>query len=310
MADGTFKVLSLDGGGAKGFYTLGVLRQLEGMLGGRLAHHFDLIYGTSTGSIIGALLGLGHSVESIKELYEEHVVKIVGKKLPCQKSAALMELASSVFGKQKFDAFQTEVGIVTTKWLTERPMIFKTSAFQAFGGKEMFEPGFGCSIAEAVEASCSAYPFFKRKIVRTNDGELELIDGGYCANNPTLYAVADAREALGIAKDRIRILSVGVGEYPPVRRPLNVMWWLSRLPSVKLLQKTLEINTQSMDQLRTVLFREVKTVRISDSFSQPEMATDLFENDIRKLNILRQRGKDSFAKKEIEIRELLGLQAE
>jgi uncharacterized protein len=28
-----FRILSLDGGGAKGFYTLGVLRELEAMLG-------------------------------------------------------------------------------------------------------------------------------------------------------------------------------------------------------------------------------------------------------------------------------------
>ena len=30
----TCRILSLDGGGAKGFYTLGVLKQLEAMLGG------------------------------------------------------------------------------------------------------------------------------------------------------------------------------------------------------------------------------------------------------------------------------------
>lgn len=30
------RVLSLDGGGAKGFYTLGVLREIEGLLGCRL----------------------------------------------------------------------------------------------------------------------------------------------------------------------------------------------------------------------------------------------------------------------------------
>jgi 1,4-dihydroxy-2-naphthoyl-CoA synthase len=58
-------------------------------------------------------------------------------------------------------------------------------------------PGFGVSIADAVKASCSAYPFFERTIVRTSMGEdIELIDGGYCANNPTLYAIADAVQAL------------------------------------------------------------------------------------------------------------------
>lgn len=30
--DGLCRILSLDGGGAKGFYTLGVLKEIEGML--------------------------------------------------------------------------------------------------------------------------------------------------------------------------------------------------------------------------------------------------------------------------------------
>ena len=75
--------------------------------------------------------------------------------------------------------------------------------------------------------------------------------------------------------------------------------------SVQLLQKTLEINTQSMDQLRHILFKHVQTVRISDTFEQPEMATDLFEHNLAKLNILRQRGSESFAKQEQALQQLL-----
>ena len=60
------RILSLDGGGAKGFYTLGVLAQIEAMLKGKLlCDHFDLIFGTSTGAIIAALLSLGYKVEDI-----------------------------------------------------------------------------------------------------------------------------------------------------------------------------------------------------------------------------------------------------
>src|SRR3546814_18040394 len=82
------------------------------------------------------------------------------------------------------------------------------------------------------------------------------------------------------------------------------MWFAKKyLVSVQLLQKTLEINTQSMDQLREVLFREVPTIRISDTFERPEMATDLMEHDLAKLNLLRQRGSESFASREARLRE-------
>lgn len=71
------RLLSLDGGGAKGFYTLGVLKEIEAMLGQRLCERFDLIFGTSTGAIIAALLALGHSVDEIHALYREHVPAVM-----------------------------------------------------------------------------------------------------------------------------------------------------------------------------------------------------------------------------------------
>src|SRR6185437_9988431 len=135
-------------------------------------------------------------------------------------------------------------------------MIFKGSVLQAHGRKGTFVPGFGVTIADAVQASCSAYPFFERKKVTTAAGDVvELIDGGYCANNPTLYAIADAVVALNKEPNNVRVVNVGVGVYPEPKLSLK-MWFAKKyLVSVQLLQKTLEINTQSMDQLRAILFK-------------------------------------------------------
>jgi uncharacterized protein len=60
---GVLRVLTLDGGGAKGFYTLGVLKEIEAMVGCPLHQKFDLVFGTSTGAIIASLIALGHSVD-------------------------------------------------------------------------------------------------------------------------------------------------------------------------------------------------------------------------------------------------------
>lgn len=277
------------------------------MVGRPLHECFSLVFGTSTGAIIAAMIVLGHSVDHIHELYKEHVTKIMKVKSAEEKSKALADLATTVFGDAKFDTVKTGVGIVATRWAIERPMIFKADVGQAHGRAGTFSPGFGCTISDAVQASCSAYPFFRRKVVTTDAGDdVELIDGGYCANNPTLYAIADATAALSVARKDLSVVSVGVGVYPqPKPTYLSKMWFAKRLLSVELLQKTLEINTQSMDQLRTVLFGDVATIRISDTFSQPEMATDLFEHNLTKLNILRQRGGDSFARREAELRKFL-----
>jgi predicted acylesterase/phospholipase RssA len=287
-------VLSLDGGGAKGFYTLGVLKEIEAMAGRPLCECFDLIFGTSTGGIIAALLALGYRVDEIHNLYSEHVPAIMRQRNAIARSAALTNLARSVFGNRTFADVKTGVGIVATRWDFEKPMIFKASAAQAHGRVATFVPGFGCTIADAVQASCSAYPFFRKHVITTGNGDrVELIDGGYCANNPTLYAIADAVTTFGKAHSELRVVSIGVGTYPEPKKWRS--WLAKRFTSLQLLQKTLNVNTLSMEQLRTILFEDVWTVRVNDTFERPEMATDLMEFNLGKLNSLYQRGRESFA---------------
>ena len=298
-ASAVCRILSLDGGGAKGFYTIGVLKELEALVGRPLSQQFDLIFGTSTGAIIAALLALGRGVDEIHELYKEHVPTVMKNRTAGGRSAALAHLAKTVFGENKFTDVKTGVGIVATRWAFEKPMIFKGSATQAHGRQGTFLPGFGCTIADAIRASCSAYPFFKKTLLATGDGnEVELIDGGYCANNPTLYAIADAVMALKKQHADIRVVSVGVGVYP---EPNRLVYGLcKRFFPIQLLQKPLNVNTSSMEQLRAILFKDIPTVRINDTYEHPEMATDLLEFDLKKLNMLHQRGRESFAKHETE----------
>ena len=261
--DGICRVLSLDGGGAKGFYTLGILKEIEAILGRPLCEAFDLVFGTSTGAVIAALVGLGKSIDEIHDLYRTNVVTVAKEKRRSEKSAALEKLSADIFGDTKFDAFKTRVGIVATRWVLETPMIFKNDLAQVHGRTGTFIPGFGCTIGDAVVASCSAFPFFDKKTVVTASGDsVELIDGGYCANNPTLYSIADATAALQVPRDKVRVVSLGVGVYPEPKRSLfEAAYWSKYFLSVQLLQKTLEINTQSMEQLRKILFKDVPTVR-------------------------------------------------
>lgn len=299
-----FRVLALDGGGAKGFYTLGVLKEIEALTQKPLYNSFDLIVGTSTGSIIASLLCLGRSVDEITELYRQHVVPVMKPWTPWRKSAALQRLADEVLGDVTFEVAKTRIGIVATNWRDERPFIFKSDPMQAYQRSASFVPGFGVRIADAVQASCSAYPFFCRKEIVTSQGEKYLLaDGGYCANNPTLYAIADAVRALQIPRSHVRVVSIGVGEYPePHRSILSVLRWIGYLFTVRLLQKVMEINTQSMEQLREVLFSDIMSIRINERYTEPEMATDMFEHDLDKLGALWSKGRQSFEKYETQLK--------
>ena len=58
---GVLRVLTLDGGGAKGFYTLGVLKEIEAMVGCPLHQKFDLVFGKGRQcSVCGRSLVVAH----------------------------------------------------------------------------------------------------------------------------------------------------------------------------------------------------------------------------------------------------------
>jgi predicted acylesterase/phospholipase RssA len=300
-----YRILSLDGGGAKGFYTLGILSEIEAMAGCPLYKCFDLIFGTSTGAIIAALLARGETVATVRSLYENHVPTIMKEHFTSRRTSALHSLARSVFNSDNHDVFKTGIGIVATNWHDERPMIFKASLAQAHGSLKSFDPFFGVKVADAVIGSCSAYPFFDTHTVKKDNGDiLVLADGGFCANNPTLYAIADATIALKRSHDSLRVVSLGVGSYPHpslwrrARRAVTSFGLLRHSTSSGFLQKILGTNTRSMEVLGDVLFSDVPTIRINDAFTEPHMATDLLEHDLTKLNRLTQKGRLSFAKQE------------
>lgn len=78
-------------------------------------------------------------------------------------------------------------------------------------------------------------------------------------------------------------------------------WVIAKFFLVRLLHKTLSINSHSMETLATLLFADVPMVRINDTNCPPDMATDLVENDLKKLDILYQRDDESFGKHEAEL---------
>ncbi|TQE72762.1 patatin-like phospholipase family protein [Leptospira noguchii] len=268
-----FRILSLDGGGSKGVYSLGVLLEIEKQFGRPLHEAFDLIYGTSTGSIIASLIALGKSINEIQRLYFELIPKIMKHRRAKKRSEELRKESKGIFSTLKFDSFKTDIGIVATHIDYAKPMIFKSDILQAHGRKASFESGFGSTISEAVLASCAAYPFFKKvKVETTNQGNPILMDGGFVANNPTLFAIADALNGYKIPPEKINVISIGVGEYP---EPSKGFFWNKILNSMPfwLARKTLTCNTNTNEIIRRILFPHIKCIRINKSFPAHKVYT-------------------------------------
>ena len=299
----SFYILSLDGGGSLGVYTLGVLAEIERTLGRPLHEVFDLAYGVSTGSIIATMIALGDEVDpTIADRYFELAPDVLGPLLARSKTNALKRHSERIYGERTFGDFKLDVGVLATHSESDRPMVFKKVVHQAGEGPDGFLPCRGMKIADAIMASCAAHPFLKHKRIDLADhGERTALDGGFTANNPTLFAIADATRPLGVAREDIRILSVGTGSYPESRkwsrrviagvRPLKTYMTLSRTSS------------NTVDSLRELFFPDVRTLRINDAFTDRAYETDFMEHDPRKLRAIYQLGRKSFERAEAQVRE-------
>jgi len=289
-------------------YSLGVLLELEALLGKPLHHVFHAIYGTSTGAIIAASLAYGLSVQSTLEQYRENLPRIMSAWRRTARRDALVASLQSTFGSDRFDAFKTHVALVATNFGSRHPLIFKTNIQAAHGLRSSFVPGFGCTIVDAICASCSAFPFFPKAELVVNQEPVTAIDGGFVANDPSLFAFIDLVHAARIGENRVRILSVGTGAFPE-RVPLRAKWQLFRYAGgADLMQRQFDIGSSVIQKVAQLTIPPAGRLRVHHEFREPEYATSMFEADPRKLETLRGLGRRSFGKQEAEINSFMSSQ--
>lgn len=302
MTKDNFNILVLDGGGSKGIYTLGILSELEKYLKTDLSKHFDLIYGTSTGSIIAALISIGKSVDEITNLYLDLIPVVMSKTLPSSKSKHLKKEGEKIFEGYNFSNLCTDIGIVSLNNKTKEPLIFKSNVKQAHGMKSSFVPGFGQSITDAILSSSAAYPIFKKVNLTLNSGEeVELVDGGFVANNASLYALVDALKAFKIEKVKITLLSVGTGVFVDKSTGLiqNTINWI---PATKFFTQIFSASTNTNAKLKDLIYPDINSVRINDTFT--ELRPIMIEKNKSKLKTMFHLGAKSYANHESEIIQL------
>lgn len=228
-----FSVLTLDGGGARGYLTLKILERVEAylnMLTGAtlpLGARFDLICGTSTGGIIALALALGRPVGEVSIFYETHLPRIFSSVMrrsrlksnfrPRYRSDALREALLACFGDQTLDDVQTDVCVTATSLVNARPYFFRSD----YIGNGVLHPY--DRLINVALATSAAPTFFA---AHSTEYLIDLVDGGLYANNPALLGVVEAfrfvrRSRRGIAPpqdlgptclEQLAVLSVGSGE--------------------------------------------------------------------------------------------------
>lgn len=209
------KILSIDGGGIKGVFPASFLASIEEQLGGRVADHFDLIVGTSTGGIIALGLGLGYSAQEILDFYKQRGPDIFGGNpwltglrriiAPKYRNTALRDALQDKFGDRLLGESTKRLVIPSLNLDTGEVYIHKTAHHTHFG-RDYKE-----RVVDVALSTSAAPTYFPAH--RMPSGS-PLIDGGMWANNPTGLAVVEAIGVLGWEPASIQVLSLGCTTEP------------------------------------------------------------------------------------------------
>ena len=220
--DKAFYILALDGGGTRGIYSAQVLAQMEDTLNVPIRDCFDLIAGTSTGSIIAGAAAAGTPLKDVVELFEEHTSHIFPKRslrLGLLGSRYRREPLEEVVRKCLPDVTLGEIAtpllVTSSNVSTGGVHVFKSRYLEELG--EPYVRDRDVPLVDAILASSAAPSFFDPLQL----GESLLADGGLWANNPSILAVAEAISKFHRKVEQIHILSVGTGHpakmYTPSR---------------------------------------------------------------------------------------------
>jgi patatin-like phospholipase/acyl hydrolase len=198
MIKKNFNILTIDGGGIRGIYSAIILKKIEKKFSIKLNEHFDLIAGTSTGSILASAIAYDIPLDEVIALYKNE-----GKNIFKSRRASIGGLLKSKYDNnhlkkilnEKFnektlsdDSIKTRLMIPTTDISNGDVHVIKSYYLKEFKRDK------DRMIKDVILSSCSAPLYFNPNKL----DEFLLADGGLWANNPSLVALT---EGLGKIKE-------------------------------------------------------------------------------------------------------------
>jgi uncharacterized protein len=235
-----FRILALSGGGYLGLYSAALLAAIEDHVGEPIGRHFDLVAGTSVGGIIAAAVAFELPLSELVAFFVEQGSDVFSARAaPSGTVGRLLDLSRSVLGPKYSnqalrDALDARLAGATfadalhpivlpavnvTRSTTK---VFKTPHASGSRGDEQVR------VADAVLAACAAPAYFPSVAI---DGAL-YADGGLFAVAPDQVALHEAEHFIGVASERVRMLSIGTATlgYQPaegVDADAGAVGWLS-----------------------------------------------------------------------------------
>jgi len=278
------RILSLNGGGARGAFTISVLSEIERILADKhpnldikIGDYFDLITGTSIGGILALGLASGKSARELERVFFERAHDIFPTRwsitnlvrslfTPIYSSTPLRETIETMIGSETtFNDLTRRVMIPAVNLSTGKPQFFKTPHNPDFTRDGPLK------LIDAALATSAAPTYFAPHYCK--DLRAYFADGGLVANNPSyvglLEVFRDMKSEFDPFHKDIHILNIGtVGEeYSLSPKLLSKRWWngYCRLWGVG---KRLVLTTMTANQHlhKNMLLRELKLYDALDNY--------------------------------------------
>lgn len=274
-------ILSIDGGGMRGIYTLQLLKKLEELAGAPCYKWCDMVAGTSTGAIIASLILSKKNAIEIEQLYIDLVSKVFTKRNlfsdrflnpPKFDKINYRKYLKEIIGDATLEQSCQEVAIdclFTSKDMTAGEETF----FTCFKDKDgnYFGTYKDALLRALMEATMSAPTYFS---------PLErFIDGGTTTyNNPTLAAVLEALQYSGKGQyqsDKLTVFSFGTGatlhfidaDETDNPKGLDVKFWLNYVME----ETGKDASEMQIDLLRSNLVKGIDLRRYQISLDEEAM---------------------------------------
>lgn len=219
------KILSLNGGGVRGLFSISVLAQIEkiieqktGNRDVRVGDYFDLIAGSSIGGVLALGLASGKSARELQAIFYEHAPIIFPQRYswlrkwktlfsPRYDNKPLYMAVKNIVGEATFNDLNSRVIIPAINLTSGVPHIFRTPHHSRFyhGGR--------ITLVDAAMATSAAPTYFAPYYCETLKSYFT--DGGLIANNPSLLGLHEIQDYFYedptnyIDIKNIRILNIG-----------------------------------------------------------------------------------------------------
>lgn len=228
------RILVLDGGGSKGFFTLEVLRYIELACGRPIRDCFDLIVGTSIGAFLAGCIVAGRTIDEIESQFLpmitmfEQVSRSTLSRLVwghVLDASAWTPSMHAHFGDMRLSDLPESPRLLMlaadASTLVPHPFLIRNQPLPDSGApRSPFGTTTDMRLLDALQAATAAptvYPAYNHK-------GTPIVDGGVLANNPVLFALAEAT-LLGAELECIVSVGTGVEPRAPVGPSRGLMGW-------------------------------------------------------------------------------------